>query len=328
MKIYVWGTGRLVGKVIGRYIKTDVIEAFIDNDKNKHEYMGKRVLRPNELVDLQYDAILVANLFREEISKQCSELGIKMEKVIFLYNNCILTDVNKDYAFVEEVLGKEYAGIVKNRYHVIRGVEAYDIPIDLKKHGGYWDSDYVRIECFELVVKEIYKRKLRGAVAEVGVFKGEFAQYLNYAFPDKRCYLFDTFEGFDAEEALRELKKGNCTDAFIEAYKQTNISEVLEKMTYIDNVVIKQGYFPQSLNGLEDVFAFVSIDVDFEESIYEGLQYFYPRMENGGYIFIHDYSSSLRGVEEAVDRYEKDNQINLCRLPLCDANGTLVVMKY
>lgn len=176
------------------------------------------------------------------------------------------------------------------------------------------------------MVKEIKKRKLQGSVAEVGVFQGEFAQYINVAFPDSKLYLFDTFEGFDANEALNEVKNGNCTDSFVSAYKNTNVKKVIEKMQYLEQIEIKQGYFPESLNGLEDIFKFVSIDVDFEESIYHALEYFYPRMVRGGYIFVHDYNSSLRGVEKAVDRYESQYGF-LNKMPLCDANGTLVIMK-
>ena len=86
------------------------------------------------------------------------------------------------------------------------------------------------MKSFSLAVKEIYKRKLDGAVAEVGVYRGEFAQYMNQAFPDRKLYLFDTFDGFDAEEALKELRSENCTQAFIEAYKQTNVEIVLKRM--------------------------------------------------------------------------------------------------
>lgn len=326
MRTFIWGTGRAMGAVVGRYIELDEVEAFIDNDRSKHNYMGKTVIPPEEITQHSYDAILVANQYREEIMKQCMELGINLEKVIFLYNNCILEDVNKDYEFVARVLGKKYADIVKNRYHVVRRMEGYDKPFEYTG-GGYGETDYVRMECFDLAVKEINKRKLSGNVAEVGVFRGEFAQYINSAFPDKKLYLFDTFDGFDADEALREMKNGNCSDAFVEAYKQTNVMTVLNRMKYLDNVIIKQGFFPESINGLEDVFAFVSIDVDFEQSIYEGLDYFYPRLEKGGYIFIHDYNGDLRGVEKAVDQYEKDNEIMLCKMPLCDAGGTLVVMK-
>lgn len=79
------------------------------------------------------------------------------------------------------------------------------------------------MEIFELTVKELRKRKIKGNVAEAGVFRGEFAQYINDAFPDKKLYLFDTFDGFDANEILNEMKNGNCTRTFVEAYKNTNI---------------------------------------------------------------------------------------------------------
>ena len=46
-----------------------------------------------------------------------------------------------------------------------------------------------------------------------------------------------------------------------------------------------------------------------------------------GYIFVHDYNSSLLGVEKAVNRFEQDMGMNLCKMPLCDANGTMVVVR-
>lgn len=331
MKLFIWGTGRLVGKVVDRYIDIENVSGFIDNDERKTEYMGKKVYSPLVLKNMEYDAICVANLFAEEIYHQCKELGIDTDKVIFLYSNCKLQDMNKNYEFVKDILGEEYADIIAQRYHVVRGVEAYG-DLFLKNaskfvRGGYEVHDYVRIKSFELAVKEIRKRKVRGSVAEVGVFRGEFAQYINAAFPDKKCYLFDTFEGFQINEALQEMKSGHCTEAFVQAYKQTDVGIVLQKMKYLETIIIKQGFFPESLNGLEDMFAFVSIDVDFEDSIYEGLKYFYPRMEKGGYIFVHDYNSSLLGVEKAVDRYEEELGEMLYKMPLCDANGTLVIMK-
>lgn len=231
MKIFVWGTGRLVGKVVDRYIKLENIEAFIDNNHEKKEYMEKRVYQPEELLELEYDAVCVANLYSEEIYKQCLDLGIDINKVIFLYNNCGMYDMNKDYTFIESILGKEYAEIIQKRYHIVRGVEAFGnlFLTENNFEESYSKTDYVRIKVFELIVKELRKKNIEGAVAEVGVFRGEFAQYINYAFPDRKCYLFDTFEGFGTEEAIRELKKGNCTNAFVEAYKNTNVGMVLKK---------------------------------------------------------------------------------------------------
>jgi len=188
-----------------------------------------------------------------------------------------------------------------------------------------YQNDIIRLEEFNLAVKEMRKRKVRGSTAEVGVFRGEFAQYINQAFPDETLYLFDTFEGFNSREAQAELEKGNCTKGFIEMHKETSFESVLSKMPYPQKVVVKQGLFPASLNGLEDKFSFVSIDVDFEQSILDCIEYFYPRMRKGGYIFIHDYNSTLRGVERAVDAYESLHNIILNKVPLFDACGTLVV---
>lgn len=125
MKLLIWGTGRLVGKVVGRYIDIENVSGFIDNDNKKTEYMGKKVYSPLVLKDVEYDAICVANLFAEDIYRQCKELKINTDKVIFLYSNCKLQDMNKDYHFVKHMLGEEYADIIAQRYHVVRGVEAY-----------------------------------------------------------------------------------------------------------------------------------------------------------------------------------------------------------
>ena len=67
--------------------------------------------------------------------------------------------------------------------------------------------------------------------------------------------------------------------------------------------------------------------MDFEESIYSCIEYFYPRLNEGGYIFVHDYNDSLAGVEAAIDKYERENDMILCKVPICDAHGTLVITK-
>ncbi|SEA10875.1 Macrocin-O-methyltransferase (TylF) [Pseudobutyrivibrio sp. ACV-2] len=329
-KIYFWGTGRLAGKILDRWIPIERIEAFIDNNPNKKEYFSKKVLTPEDLIDKEYDAVIVCTLGSKEIYNQAKKIGLDLDKFIFLYGNCCLKDINEDYSFVEQIVGEKYAKVIEKRYHVVRGTEAYGVLcFENTKYlsDSYMETDYVRIKTFELVVKEIRKKDIKGEVAEAGVFRGEFAQYINKAFPDRKLYLFDTFDGFDVNEAVSEKKNGNCTEAFIEAYKDTNIMSVLEKMDNLDQIVVKQGFFPASAEGINDSFAFVSLDMDFEESIYEGIKYFYPKMSEGGYIFIHDYNSSLLGVEKAVDRYEIETGRGLKKVPIPDANGTLVISK-
>ena len=73
-------------------------------------------------------------------------------------------------------------------------------------------------------------------------------------------------------------------------------------------------------------FALVSLDVDLEESTLQGLRWFLPRMNPGGYMLLHDYNSPrLPGVRAAVRRWEAECG-RLHAVPLCDVNGTLVIV--
>lgn len=326
MNIYIWGTGRLVGKVLDEYIGKQEITGFIDNDISKKKFMGKAVFRPEEIIEKKYDAILVITIYSQEIYKQCIELQLDLNKIIFIYNNFKTKDININYALAEKIFGKAYSEVIRNRYLLVRKNEAAE-SLGRVLESGYSEMDYVRIKTFELISNEIQQKKISGSVAEVGVFRGEFAQYINAAFPDRKCYLFDTFEGFAEQEAEQEVQKGHATDAIIEAYKDTNMKLVLEKMKYPEMVELRKGLFPETLNGLDERFAFVSIDVDFEKSIYDCLEYFYPRMNMGGIMFVYDYNSGLKGVKQAVKKYESELGAMLHAVPLCDANGTLVIVK-
>ena len=97
-------------------------------------------------------------------------------------------------------------------------------------------------------------------------------------------------------------------------------------MPYPEHVVLRKGLFPKTAEGLEDKrFALVSLDVDLEESTYQGLRWFLPRMEAGGFLLLHDYNSpDLPGVRKALRRYEAEHG-HLHAVPLCDVNGTLVI---
>ncbi|MDR3334041.1 MAG: TylF/MycF family methyltransferase [Treponema sp.] len=65
--------------------------------------------------------------------------------------------------------------------------------------------DHVRHSSLRLITEEIRERNIEGAVAELGVFKGDFAKRLNIAFPDRKLYLFDTFDGFDEQCHYHEI---------------------------------------------------------------------------------------------------------------------------
>jgi O-methyltransferase len=184
--------------------------------------------------------------------------------------------------------------------------------------------DYIRLSTLELVSYEINRNKIEGSVAELGVYKGKFARYINRYFPDKKLYLFDTFQGFDETDIKAELK--NTYSSGEQDFSNTSVKHVLSIMPFPDQCIIKQGYFPDTARGLNEQFVFVNIDADLYEPIYNGLQFFYPRLKKGGYIFVHDYNNdAYKGAREAVEKFCRENDLN--KLPLPDSCGTAVLMK-
>ncbi|MEO7524003.1 MAG: TylF/MycF/NovP-related O-methyltransferase [Ferruginibacter sp.] len=184
--------------------------------------------------------------------------------------------------------------------------------------------DYIRLSSLELIANEIYKNKIPGAVAELGVYKGKFARYINLYFADRKLYLFDTFKGFDEKDINAEIQ--NTFSSGGQDFSNTSVTKVLSIMPNPANCIIKEGFFPETANGLEEEFAFVSIDADLFEPIYKGLEYFYPRLKKGGFIFIHDYNNDLyKGARQAVDKYCLEKNLN--KFPLPDSGGTAVIVK-
>jgi O-methyltransferase len=107
--------------------------------------------------------------------------------------------------------------------------------------------DYFRISSLDLMASKIKEEKIPGACAELGVFQGEFARFINKYFPAKKLYLFDTFEGFDSRD--EKIDDKNNFRLKKHDFSNTSVDLVLSKMPYPDNVIIKKGYFPNSVRG-------------------------------------------------------------------------------
>jgi len=183
--------------------------------------------------------------------------------------------------------------------------------------------DYVRYKTLELCADEVREKKVKGQVAELGVYKGDFTIKLNLLFPDKKLYLFDTFSGFDAKDLNHDSEKYNTAD---QDFSDTNEAYVLSRLKHPDMCIVKKGYFPKTAEGLKETFSFVSIDADLYEPILAGLQFFYPALSKGGYIFIHDFNNSeYLGARDAVMQYCKEEGISF--VPIPDIGGSVVISK-
>ena len=201
-----------------------------------------------------------------------------------------------------------------------------------KKYGRFIRVDTVGLEdrdprsaVLELMSREILRYGIDGSAAELGVYRGDFAKLINHFFPDKKLYLFDTFEGFDKRDTDFDLKAGlrprTPTD-----FSQTSEELVLGKMEHPENCIVRKGWFPDTAEGVDDTFCFVSLDADLYQPIFAGLKFFYPRLVHGGVIMIHDFNNSQYGGSRKAVKEFCDNS-NIGYVCLSDSCGSAVIVK-
>lgn len=210
---------------------------------------------------------------------------------------------------------------------IIATVSGQDIPDTLEKMGistRELDDTYVNLMILPRVkflksFAELVKDSLQGSVAEVGVFRGDFAKEINKYFPNSPCHLFDTFTGFDMRD-LRLEKNGSAE--LKEGHLSATCEElVYDKMPYKKNVYIHKGYFPETAT--EDVlaqqFVFVNLDTDLYKPTLEGLRLFWPRMLPGGVVLIHDFFNNVYcNVKQAVKDFENELGASIHKTPIGD----------
>ena len=315
MGIYVWGTGCGASELLERGFALDRVEAFVDSYPMGDTFLGKPVLLPEQMETARCDLLIITARHADAIGERCEQLGIPPEKCLFLKNNTVLQDRNDACTAAKEILGKALLNRLIPRQRMVSTPEQLNPHVLPERDLG---NDYVRLATLELLCRRL--ADVPGAAAELGVYRGFFARCINALLPERQLYLFDSFEGF-SEDA-------RASESFQAAHRNTAIDKVLAIMPNPDRITVKPGFFPASLEGLEERFCLVSLDVDFAEATLEGLRYFWPRLQKGGYLMLHDWGSpSLPGVAEALERYELELGEKLPAVPLCDIGGSLVLCK-
>lgn len=322
MDLYVYGTGCGAGELIDGGLDLGALRAFVESaPEPEARFMGRPVISPEELAARAYDLLIVTSRDVSAIAARCEAAGLDMGRVLYLKSHYALTDMNTGYEKAAELLPEAVLKLLQSPPRIIK-----EPPWEAGQllPANAMENDYVRVKTLEALCLRL--ADVPGAAAELGVYKGAFARCINALLPERKLYLFDSFEGFDAQEAQRESAAHKLGDGFLQSHKNTAAELVLCALPHPERAVLMPGLFPASLNGLEERFALVSLDVDLEESTLAGLRYFYPRLSPGGYLMLHDYNSpELPGVRTAVARYEAELGRRLPAVPLCDVNGSLVI---
>jgi O-methyltransferase len=235
---------------------------------------------------------------------------LKVTRLIETHCDYYLAHNNQFYPFINPIVG-----IRTSQPCALRPKDVWAYGMDKVQHG-----------MTQLMSHEVYEHHIDGAVAELGAFRGFNACVLNHFFPDRKLYLFDTFEGFDQRDLEVEEQLGYNTKDY-DDFRDTSIELVMSKMSHKENVKVRKGWFPDSAVGLEDErFCLVYIDADLYQPIYEGLHWFFPRLAKGGYIIVDDFNwSDYPGAKKAVRDFSRE--VGVSYVPIPNTTGSAVIGK-
>lgn len=207
-----------------------------------------------------------------------------------------IRDMEFDFIFVCNI---DYEGVWRD-YAGFYGIPPEKI---VNMHSGIQNA---KRRTFSCLANEIYRLNIPGAAAELGIDYGDTSKNINFFFPDRKIYLFDTFAGFSPDDVAFERDLNSMAEDMTHYYDHGGhpVGTLLRRMPYPELCVLKPGVFPESLDGLEEQFAFVHIDCDLSRPIASALEYFYPRLSPGGFICVHDYfNPRFPGVRAVVRRF-------------------------
>lgn len=127
-----------------------------------------------------------------------------------------------------------------------------------------------------------------------GAFDMVFCVLICEAKGDIPLHLFDTFQGLPEP---READEG----FFQPGWYTGKLEEVRAFLQGYENVFFYAGLFPETAAPVaEREFSFVHLDVDLHQSMADCLEFFHPRLVQGGVMLTHDYQ--MPGAREAFAR--------------------------
>jgi O-methyltransferase len=150
---------------------------------------------------------------------------------------------NRTSNFLANLISKLQAKLLDTTgWVLVRDNPCRNRHLSLSQEGYFETFDYVRLAQLELIASHIKHFAIPGDCAELGVFRGYFAQKIHEFLPDKKLILFDTFEGFDNRDI--DVESVISSQSARDAFHRTSCESVLSLFKDPKQIEIRKGYFP------------------------------------------------------------------------------------
>lgn len=265
----------------------------------------------------QNDCIIVASSFFPEITQFLIESGFR-RIVVYPERGFEMT------GSIPKIIFKYHPSVQEKNF--LRG--GYDNEKNTRKIIDeilpYTIVSYDGLLSISELIQFVLNNEIGGSIVELGCNKGGCVGLmakvlLNSPKETRVIHAFDSFLGLpeslsphDDKNMLTEWKdKGNL------AASDRYLTElVLEKFNYPKELLkVHKGFFdstiPKAAESIEEI-AILRIDADLYESTMIGLEYFFPKLAEGGFLVLDDWL--IPGARKAVsDYFEKHKLNNLLR---------------
>jgi len=192
--------------------------------------------------------------------------------------------------------------------------------------GAGWESDLAAIRetrrrvpmllndaaALQILIAVRAARRLDGAMAEAGVFRGGSARLICHAKGEAPLHLFDVFETLQAGPGAGASDGETAVRAHFGAvHARRDAVETL--LAPFRHVHVHAGVFPDTAAMVADErFAFVHLDLDLPDATRDALDFFTPRLLPGGILIGDDYADrEVRAVFETFFAGRPDTLIEL-----------------
>jgi O-methyltransferase len=182
-----------------------------------------------------------------------------------------------------------------------------------------------KYKCYELWQLIQESTKLKGAIIEVGVWKGGSAALIakraQLSDIQDNIYLCDTFTGVvKAGEKDSLYLGGEHADA-----SKKGVQRLLKKLN-LNNIKILEGIFPEETEKFvkDENFRFCHIDVDVYQSAKDIVEWIWPKLVTGGIIVFDDYG--VKGCD-GITTFVNEQRRKKDRLIIHNLNGHAIIIK-
>lgn len=174
-----------------------------------------------------------------------------------------------------------------------------------------------RYETIDHLSKVVHREQIEGDIVECGVWRGGMSIYLAYAFPQKKCWVCDSFQGFESLDQSKYDPRGIVDERHFDGVwiaPENEVRQSFAEMGLVESNGVE--FLPGWVNDTTDPstcpiekIALLRVDVDAYSATLVVLENLYDKVVPGGYIIFDD--SGLYETISAIKEFERKRGINI-----------------